>query len=105
MTKPPDVSTELSHHIPSSTSRLTIDRAVLVGLLAHATSAARLVGHLDDAIAGGPLADHVDAMVHVLSELFGDPGAGVIAASVHSAHSSLATEAVPMVSGAAGGVR
>jgi hypothetical protein len=103
MTNPPDASMEFSHHIPSSTSRITIDGAVLVGLLAHATSAARLVGHLDDAIAGGPLADHVDAIVHVLSELLGDPCA--IAASVHSAHSSLATEAVPMVSGAAGGVR
>jgi hypothetical protein len=103
MTKTPDVSMELSHHIPSSTSRLTIDGAVLVGLLAHAASAARLVGHLDDAIACGPLADHVDAMVQVLSELLGAPCA--IAASVRSAHSSFATEATPMASGAAGGVR
>jgi len=52
---------------------LTIDRATLEKLLAHAASAARIVGHLDDAVAVGPLGNHVDAIVHGLTELLGDP--------------------------------
>lgn len=55
--------------------KVTIDRAILVALLGHASSAARIVGHLDDACAAGPLADHVDAIVHELSELLGAPRA------------------------------
>lgn len=53
--------------------QLTLDRTVLIELLEHAASAARIVGHLDDAIAAGPLGDHVDAVVHGLTELLGDP--------------------------------
>ncbi len=45
----------------------TLDR-----LLAHAASAARIVGHLDGAIAAGPLGDHLDAIVHGLTELRGE---------------------------------
>jgi hypothetical protein len=49
---------------------------VLVELLAHASSATRIIGHLDGRD-GSPaverLADHVDAIVHGLSELLGDP--------------------------------
>ena len=48
------------------------ERTALVDVLAYASSAARLVGHLDEAIAVGPLADHVDEVVHLLSELLGD---------------------------------
>jgi hypothetical protein len=53
--------------------QVTIERTTLVAMLGHASSAARIVGHLDDARAAGPLADHVDALVHELSELLGAP--------------------------------
>jgi hypothetical protein len=48
---------------------------VLVELLAHASSAAHIVGHLDDRDGSTTLeqlSDHVDALVHGLSELLGD---------------------------------
>src|SRR5512140_2452422 len=67
--------------------QLTIDRATLERLHAHASSAARLVGHID-ALATGPLADHVDALAHELGELLGNPH--LIAASVPSARSTFA---------------
>ena len=54
-------------------SVITIDVATLQGILHHAASAARLVGHLDGAIAEGPLGDHLDEIVHKLTELLGDP--------------------------------
>src|SRR5215207_9009996 len=53
---------------------LQVPRPVLVDLLVHAWSAARVVGHLGDADgsqAVAPLSDHVDAIVHGLSELLG----------------------------------
>lgn len=51
-----------------------VPKPVLVDLLAHASSAARIVGHLDDRH-GTPLeqlSDHVDALVHGLCELLGE---------------------------------
>jgi hypothetical protein len=58
----------------TSSMQITLDTAVLETLLNHAASAARLVGHLDDAIAAaGPLADHIDAIACELSELLGNP--------------------------------
>ena len=65
--------------------QLSLDIAVLETLLKHAASAARIVGH-SDALAAGPLADHVDAIVHELSELLGNPH--LIAAPVPSARPS-----------------
>lgn len=53
--------------------QVSIDREALGTLLSHAASAARIVGNLDDPIAAGPLADHIDTIVHGLSELLGDP--------------------------------
>lgn len=53
-------------------SQVTLDSAFLAMLFKHATSAAQIVGH-SDAIAAGSLADHVDAIVHDLSELLGPP--------------------------------
>jgi hypothetical protein len=53
---------------------LHVPKLVLVELLAHASSAARIVGHLDDrdrSPAVEQLSDHVDALVHGLSELLG----------------------------------
>jgi hypothetical protein len=69
-------------------SVITIDVATLQGILHHAASAARLVGHLDDAsprrrISDGPLGDHLDAIVRKLTELLGDPH--TLAAPVQSA--------------------
>jgi len=52
--------------------QLNLARSTLEKLLAHAASAARIVGHLD-APAIEPLADHIDAIVHELSELLGNP--------------------------------
>jgi hypothetical protein len=49
--------------------QLTLDRSVVTNLLHHAVSAAHLVGHLDNAIADGPLAEHVDTLVHGLTEI------------------------------------
>ena len=53
--------------------QILVPETVLRDLLAQAASAARIVGHLDGAIADGPLGDHVDAIVHKLTELLGDP--------------------------------
>jgi hypothetical protein len=46
---------------------LTIARSALEKLLIHAASAARLVSHLG-APAGEPIVDHIDAIVHELTE-------------------------------------
>ena len=58
-----------AHHVESL---LSFDRSALTNVLAHAIAAARIIGHLDD-LAIGQLADHVDAIVHELTELLGDP--------------------------------
>jgi hypothetical protein len=50
-----------------------IGRSILEKLLHHAASAAQLAVHLDSAVAVRPLADHVDALVHDLSKLLGEP--------------------------------
>lgn len=58
--------------IPSSME--PAPKPVLVDLLAHASCAARIVGHLDDFDDPSTLeqlSDHVDALVHGLSELLG----------------------------------
>ncbi|HWO22451.1 MAG TPA: hypothetical protein VNO30_27020 [Kofleriaceae bacterium] len=59
---------ESSNQLPRKT------RLVLVDLLAHASAAARIVGHREDSNDSNreQLSDHVDALVHGLSELFGD---------------------------------
>lgn len=63
----------------SHSQQVTVDSAVLRELLAHASSAARLVSYLDDRsdapILVDPLADNVDAIVHELCELLGRAGA------------------------------
>lgn len=55
------------------TMQIALDRAILEKLREHASSAAHLVGQIDDAIARGPLADHVDEIFHTLSESLGKP--------------------------------
>ena len=79
--------------MPKETNQFTIQRTVLAGLLTHAASAARILGNLDDASSTGPLADHVDAIVHGLSELLGDPGA-------HAAPGAVAHEDLIVCDGA-----
>jgi hypothetical protein len=73
---------------------LTLDRSVLEKLLEHAAAAARIAGHLD-APAVEPLADHVDALVHGLTELLGDPH--LVAAPVPSARPSFDEQPTPLV--------
>jgi hypothetical protein len=76
---------------PGPRNLIPIERTALADLLAHAASAARLVGHID-APAVEPLADHIDAIVHELTELLGDPH--VIAAPVPSARSTFGADVV-----------
>jgi len=68
--------------MPKETNQFTVPRTALAGLLTHAASAARILGNLDNASSTGPLADHVDAIVHGLSELLGDPGARAVQGAV-----------------------
>jgi len=68
--------------MPKETNQFTVPRTALAGLLTHAASAARILGNLDDFSSTGPLADHVDAIVHGLSELLGDPGARAVQGAV-----------------------
>lgn len=69
---------------------LRVDRVVLEKLLHKAAAASRLIGHIDHEVAGGPLADDVDEIVHVLSELLGHPEA--VTAEVPSASSTFPAE-------------
>ncbi len=58
--------------------KLTLDRSILENLRHQAASAARLIGHLDDddrADLISQLGDHVDAVVHGLTEILGAPRA------------------------------
>jgi hypothetical protein len=54
---------------------LEVPKLVLVDLLAYASSAAHIVGHLDErhgSTALEQLSDHIDALVHGLCELLGE---------------------------------
>jgi len=57
--------------------QIIVDRAILKALLKRAESAGRLVGCIvesgNDAFAVDPLADEIDAIVHELTELLGNP--------------------------------
>jgi hypothetical protein len=60
---------------PKPSPSLHVSKLAVVDLLAHASSAAHIAGHLDDrdgSTALVQLSDHVDALVHGLSELLGD---------------------------------
>ena len=85
-------------HTPRTTRhKIAIDRALLETLLAHAMSAARLVGTVDDGVGGalpeGLLADDIDAIAHELSEMLGKPHLRVML--VPSACSMFALAVVP----------
>lgn len=74
--------------------QLTLDSAILQRLLSHAAAAAHVVGSLDDGVASSnlvtALADNVDAIVHELTELLGNPH--LIAASGSFADPTCAPE-------------
>ena len=56
---------------PKAPPSLHVPEPALVDLLAYASSAARIVGHLDDrdgSTALEQLSDHIDALVHGLCE-------------------------------------
>lgn len=82
--------------------QVNIDSEALGILLGHAASAARIVGYLDGRIVAGPLADHIDAIVHGLSELLGDPRTLVTSDAVVP-DDRAAYEGVPMLTSSAGG--
>ena len=63
--------------------QITLDSTTLKNVLHHAASAARIASRVDGNFEIEPLADHVDAIVHLVSELLGTPQA--LAASVSSA--------------------
>jgi hypothetical protein len=84
--------------------QVSIDSEALGTFLAHAASAARIVGDLDDTIAAGPLADHIDAIVHGLSELLGDPRMLDTLDAV-ATDNRVASGGAPMLTSGAGGPR
>jgi len=77
-------------------SQITLDRGILEAVLERSESAARLVSYIDDrgkdAVAVHPLADEIDAIVHELTELLGNPH--LIAASVSDACSTFGADDV-----------
>lgn len=87
------------------TVQLTLDRFALEKLLHHAAFAAHLVGHLDDDANReliGQIGDRVDAVVHGLTELLGDPG--VLAEPDAAAPDDrVAAAGAPMLTSSAGG--
>lgn len=84
--------------------QVSIDSEALRILLAHAASAARIVGNLDDddPIVASPLADHIDAIHHGLSELLGDPRTLATPDTV-APDDRVAYEGAPMLASGAGG--
>src|SRR5438128_2653706 len=83
---------------------VAIAKATLEKLLHHAEFAAHLVGHLDDnarADLVGQLGDQVDAIVHGLTELLGDPRA--FAAPDPVADHRVPDDGPPMLASSAGG--
>jgi hypothetical protein len=84
---------------------IPIPETILDDLLGHAVSAARLAGHLDDDARVhlvSALADHVDAIVHELSELLGAARATAETDAVAPSE-SVAHDGVPMLTAGAGG--
>jgi hypothetical protein len=71
--------------------QLLLDSAILEHLLARAVTASRLTGQIDERAGGtivGSLEDSIDEIVHLISELLGNPH--VVVAPVPSTCSSFA---------------
>ena len=82
---------------------LKIPRATLEKLLHHAAFAAHLVGHLDASAQAdliSQIGDGVDAVVHGLTELLGDPRT---LATHEAVAPDVAHDAAPMLASGAGG--
>jgi hypothetical protein len=76
-------------------TQLILDRAILETILERATSAARIVGYIDEPAVDSfvrPLADSIDEIVHTVTELLGNPD--LIVTPVPSARSRLALDVV-----------
>ena len=90
---------------PRPGTTVAVDGAVLQKLLRHASSAARLVGAVEDRgaanLAIDALADDIDAVVHELCELLGTPGAHAVTPRCRSAAESADTSAnaLPVAAG------
>jgi hypothetical protein len=85
--------------------QISIPAHVLEELLLHASSASRLVGHLDDG--ANPelirqLGDHVDTVVHELTELLGTPSA-VAEPDAAAPDDRKVPDGAPMLTSIAGG--
>jgi hypothetical protein len=87
--------------------KLTLDRSSIEKLHHHAASAAQLVGHLDDDAQAeliDQLGDHVDAVVHGLTEILGDPRA-LAEDDAAAPHGRVSYDSTPMLASSAGGAR
>jgi hypothetical protein len=95
----------LSDSCDAGAMTLVIPRSVLANLLHDAEFAAHLVGHLDDKAHAeliGQIGDRVDAVVHGLTELLGDPGA-LAAPDAAAPDDRGARDGAPMLTSIAGG--
>jgi hypothetical protein len=82
-----------------------VSRATVEKLLYHAAFAAHLIGHLDDDAHRElihQLGDHVDTIVHELTELLGDPSA-LAAPDAAAPDDRGARDGAPMLTSIAGG--
>ena len=99
-------ATTTTDNAPARLEPLAIPKATLEKLLHHAAFAAHLIGHLDDnarADLVGRLGDHVDAIVHGLTELLGDPR--TFAAPDPVGDHRVPDDGLPMLASSAGGAR
>lgn len=86
---------------------VAVPRIILEKLLQHAATAAHLVGHLDDDAHDdlvGQLGDHVDAVVHGLTEILGGPRAHP-AQTAAAPRGGLPCDGAPILASGAGGAR
>ena len=84
---------------------MIVSRATVEKLLYHAAFAAHLIGHLDDDAHRElirQLGDHVDTIVHELTELLGDPSA-LAASDAAAPDDREARGGAPMLTSIAGG--
>jgi hypothetical protein len=85
--------------------QISIPAHVLEDLLLHASSAAQLVGHLDDSAQPElirQLGDRIDTVVHELTELLGAPSA-LAAPDAAAPDDREARHGAPMLTSIAGG--
>src|SRR5262249_12128017 len=86
--------------------KLTLDRSILEKLRNRAVSAAHLVGHLDDADHADlleQLGDHVDTVVHGLTEILDAPRALAEHDDAAAPDDGAPHDGVPMPMSSAGG--